>query len=81
MSSDDEAESKTTTTKESATQILEGLCHMTESLQKLSAQAEQEQAEEERRAKRPRQKEGDQPDAAMPSESLPSMQPFGAPGH
>ena len=79
--SDDEVESKATTTKESAAQILKGLSHMTESLQKLSDQAAEEQAEEERKAKRPRQKEGDPPDAAMPAESLPSMQPFGVPGH
>jgi len=79
--SDDEVESKATTTKESAAQILKGLSHMTESLQKLSEQAEEEQAEEERKAKRPRQKEGDPQDAAMPAESLPSMQPFGVPGH
>ncbi|CAL1156997.1 unnamed protein product [Cladocopium goreaui] len=79
--SDDEVESKATTTKESAAQILKGLSHMTESLQKLSDQAAEEQAEEERKAKRPRQKEGDPPDAAMSAESLPSMQPFGVPGH
>lgn len=79
--SDDESETKLTSTKESATQILEGLSHMTANLQKLSEQAEQEQAEEERKAKRPRQKEEDPPDAAMASDKLPSMQPFGGPGH
>lgn len=42
--------------KESASKILEGLTHMTESLQQLSSQAEQEHhAEEERKAKRPRE--------------------------
>ena len=79
--SDEETESKDASTKESATKILEGLNHMTASLQKLSEQVEQDQAEEERKAKRPRQKEGEKPDVAMPSGELPSMQPFGVPGH
>ena len=78
--SDDEGEAKDASTKESATKILEGLAHMTESLQKLSEQAEKEE-EEERKAKRPRQKEGAPPDVVMPSGGLQSMQPFGVPGH
>jgi hypothetical protein len=80
--SDEDTESKDVSTKESAHKILEGLCHMTDSLQKLSEQAEKEHtAEEERKAKRPRQKDTDVVDAAMSSGGLPSMQPFGAPGH
>lgn len=79
--SDDEGDAKDTSTKESANKILEGLAHMTESLQKLSEQAEQEQAEEERKAKRPRQKEEEPKDAVMPPGNLPSLQPFGVPGH
>lgn len=73
--SDEDNDMKDVSTKESATKILEGLSHMTESLQMLSEQAEKEHhAEEERKAKRPREAK------AAPSE-LPSMQPFGAPGH
>ena len=80
--SDEDGESREDSTKESAHKILEGLNHMTESLQKLSEQAEKEHTEEEeRKAKRPRQKEAEAVDAPMKTEGLPSMQPFGVPGH
>lgn len=79
--SDEEGDAKDTSTKESADKILEGLAHMTESLQKLSEQAAQEQAEEERKAKRPRKKEEEPKDVVMPPGNSPSLQPFGVPGH
>lgn len=79
--SDEDTESKDASTKESATKILEGLNHMTDSLKKLSEQAEQEQAEEERKAKRPRQKAEEVADTEMPATGWPSMRPFGVPDH
>ena len=76
--SDEENEMKDTATKESAVKIMEGLNHMTASLQKLSEQAEMEHnAEEERKAKRPRETKNQEAGEG----TLPSMQPFGVPGH
>ena len=78
--SDDDNEMRDSNTKETAAKILEGLTHMSEGLQQLSAQAEKEhQDEEERKAKRPRGQHG-APASANAASGPPSMQPFGGPG-
>ena len=79
ISSDDEPDSKDAAMLDPGVKILEGLDMMTENLQKLTAQADQEiQAEEERKAKRPRGAKDN--DGAQAAGQLQSMQPFGMPG-
>ena len=74
--SDDEAEMKDSTTKDSAIKIMEGLTTMTESLKQLSDQAEKDHLEEEeRKAKRPRSTA-----KAEAASASPALQPFGGPG-